>query len=218
MSKVLIVGDVHGIFGYLDRLLNIHKPDIAIVTGDFGYWPKIFGRKIELWKTTPFTHNCKLYFCDGNHEDHDALDELTNNEVMPNVFFMKRGSILTINNKNILFVGGALSIDKKYRTPKYDWFEQEILKDEDLLSIPDNVKIDIVISHTAPSEFNFKTDLFFPDPSRDVLSKILNKYHPKEWYFGHFHKYYEGKYKNCKWTMLADVKNIIYKSFIIKNI
>lgn len=223
MSKVLIIGDTHGQFGRLNKLLNKYKPDIAIITGDFGFWPKFFNkeyidsnRRIRMWDAEIKNGSCKVYFCDGNHEDHDALDELTNHEIMPNVFYMKRGSILNIHGQNILFVGGALSIDKNYRTPKYDWFEQEILKEEDLLSIPNDVQIDMVISHTAPSEFKFDTDKFLPDPSRDVLSKVLDKYKPREWYFGHFHKYREGKYKDCKWTMIADIESYL-QSFVIKN-
>ena len=162
MSKVLIIGDTHSQFGRLNKLLNKYKPDIAIICGDFGFWPTFFNkeyvdanRRIRMWNAEIKNGSCKVYFCDGNHEDHDALDELTNHEIMPNVFYMKRGSILNIHGQNILFVGGALSIDKKYRVPKYDWFEHEILKDDDLLSIPNDVQIDMVISHTAPNEFKF---------------------------------------------------------------
>jgi len=67
---------------------------------------------------------------------------------------MKRGSVLKLPDKrNILFIGGALSIDKKQRTIGYDWFPQETISQKNIFELPDE-KIDIVISHTAPKYFH----------------------------------------------------------------
>lgn len=208
--KTLIIGDLHANFGLLNLLLKKEEPELVLSTGDFGYWPDFLGE----WHTDPITgkqkifqmyleNKCPIYFCDGNHEDHTALLNLKSNEIMPNIFYMKRGSTLTINNINILFIGGAFSIDRTYRIPQKTWFIEETIQQKDILNLPD-MKIDMIISHTAPREFvviNDK-DEFAKDPSRDALSYVLNKYNPELWNFSHWHKYMNGKYHRTHWTCL----------------
>ena len=43
--KILIVGDVHGEWGKLSKLINRHRPDMVLSCGDFGYWPKWKGSR-----------------------------------------------------------------------------------------------------------------------------------------------------------------------------
>jgi hypothetical protein len=116
---------------------------------------------------------------------------------------MKRGSVLEVNNKNILFMGGAFSIDRSWRILGKSYFLEETISQEDVWRLPDT-NIDIVISHTAPNEFEIPLNLKKEhDPSRDALSYVLNKYSPKKWYLAHFHIYYKNKYENCIWTVFS---------------
>lgn len=122
---------------------------------------------------------------------------------------MKRGSYITLpDGRNILFIGGAQSLDKDAREPGINWFPGEVLMEEDVNDLPE-IEIEIVISHTCPREFipqvKAKDKRRFEDPSHDVLSKILNKYMPKYWYFGHFHSYQKGITENIKWTALNQI-------------
>jgi len=194
---ILVVGDIHGEFRYLNSLINKRQPSMILQVGDLGYWPK--NKRNQKIKNK----NTKIYFCDGNHEDHESLRKLKNNEVFKNIFYMKRGSILDLpNGRTVLFMGGSYSFDWKLRTLGIDWFrDMELLTWDDVVNTPDTI-IDIVISHTAPEEFFM---MFNPkeDPSRKHLSYILKKYKPKEWYFGHFHYYRSGFDCNCKWIGLA---------------
>jgi len=43
------------------------------------------------------------------------------------------------------------------------------------------------------------------DPSREALNYVYDKYKPVLWYFGHMHKYQQGKYENCKWVCLSAI-------------
>ena len=209
-KNIIVVGDIHGQFHELNKLIKDEKPDIILSTGDFGYWnSKDFEKSLELLDT-------KLYWCDGNHENHDLLNEVTNMtrdpfEIIPNCFYMPRGSVLNLNEKNIMFVGGADSIDKEYRTIGFDWFAQELISENDWLNINDVEKdIDIVISHTAPNYFKIETQLEKKDsrveksldPSRHFLDKVYNKFKPSEWYFGHWHLYHSDIYEDCVWIAL----------------
>lgn len=207
------MGDIHGEWGKMNTLINKKKPTIVFQCGDLGYFPKWQGKfytdsmgNRRQFKSEPNVGSTKVYWCGGNHEDWDSLDALENNEIWPNVFYMKRNSVLTLNDgRNVLFIGGALSIDKAWRTPGDSWFAQETISQKDIFELPD-VQVDIVISHTAPQSFPCVDEKveFEHDCSRDALDYVLQKYHPKLWYFGHFHARQSGIYEGCKWHMLDD--------------
>ena len=77
MGKIYAVGDTHGSFSYLNKLIADDKPEIVFICGDFGFWRR------EMWKAgSGYFHNqivnpeTAIYFCDGNHEDHSKLHNL----------------------------------------------------------------------------------------------------------------------------------------------
>ena len=206
-NEIMIAGDIHARFHMLNDFLNKHnKTKIILQCGDFGFWPRFDGFKygLQLIKNRRKT---KIFWCDGNHEDHDVIDKLEETEIAPNIFYMPRGSTLLLpDGRNVLFIGGALSIDKKYRTQGVDWFPQETISQKNIYDLPDE-KVDIVISHTAPSSFeliDWHLD-YEEDPSRKALDSVLEKYKPSLWYFGHMHKFFKGFTKGCKWTGLSGV-------------
>ena len=214
----IVCGDFHGYFKLVNKFLN-KKPGVNSILqcGDFGYWPKsndifyasIYRSPKHFNEYSLKNKKTKIYFCDGNHEDHESLKSLENNEIMKNVFYMKRGSVLALpDGRNVLFIGGAYSIDKKYRTPGEDWFPEEMISQQDIANLPDT-EIDIVISHTSPTEFKVKDyhEDYHRDSSRDALSYVLEKYHPKLWYFGHMHLFQQGFNSDCKWTCLSSIES-----------
>lgn len=223
-KDIIICGDIHGLWGYLNTLINKKKPSIILQVGDWGHWvgKKISSRTVNGMRISGFdpmgvkAKDTEIFWCDGNHENHNDLDLRTSTpcEVMPNVFYMRRGSIMTLpDGRVVLFMGGAASIDKHLRTPGVDWFPQEMLSFSELYKLEERGidKIDIVISHTAPCEFNnllnkkkiygdYKYKFF--DSSQEVLSAILEMFKPSLWYFGHFHVSQKGIYKNTKWQCM----------------
>jgi UDP-2,3-diacylglucosamine pyrophosphatase LpxH len=215
--KVLVVGDVHGHWHALNNVIEKTQPEIIFQCGDFGYWPRNDYYSFDKLKNG----NCKIYWCDGNHEDHEYLKKLESNEVAPNVFYMKRGSYLTLNGKNILFMGGADSIDKHARTPGHTWFPDELITQRDIYELPD-IQVDIVISHTCPYEFAVEKHrgrfMNTYDSSRDALHVILAKYRPSRWFFGHWHGFAQGKYQNTRWWCLNHILALDGKRFMGINI
>lgn len=205
--KILIVGDIHGRFGDFNKLINNKKPDVVIQAGDNAYY---WINDDNIGKIKP--QGSKVYLVPGNHESWDMIhkkigrNKLEPTEIEKDLFYCSIGSSIKINDKRILFVGGADSIDKEMRTIKYNWFPEEILNNNDVNFILNNYnKIDMVVSHTCPTEFNMnKTKRFdkYNDPSRIALSVLLEKYSPMLWYFGHWHHYIQGKYEKTLWTGL----------------
>ena len=227
--KVIIVGDLHGNWGKFNQLINEleqknqNEELLFLCVGDFGFWPNI-----PWWTYTEYSggsvinrkvrniqpdegikkrDNTVVRFCDGNHEDHWALQKLTNLEIGNNIFYQPRGSVLTLDDgRNLLFMGGAHSIDKLNRTHGYDWFPEETICMKDMYNLSDQ-KIDVVISHTCPLEWlntMLKNDTRkATDPSNEALSQLLSIYNPSLWFFGHWHHYTDGLYKSrTKWYAL----------------
>ena len=200
--KIFMIGDVHGRFGDLNTLINNKHPDMVICCGDFGYWPGVKGLTFEDIKP----QDSKILWCDGNHENHWALKERVSDEIVKNVVYMPRGSVYTLpDGRTILFMGGADSIDKGFRTLGIDWFPEEVIRQKDVENLPDT-KIDIVVSHTCPLELvseMIKGRDKNVEPSNHALSYVFNKYNPDLWYFGHWHYYKETYLRDTKFTALS---------------
>ena len=110
--KVMVMGDTHAEWGPLNVVLNKKRPDILLQCGDFGWWRPFHGIK-DKTGDDPFdqygikNHKTKIYWCPGNHEHWwDLLQNFTDDgpqEVMPNVYYMKRGTTLTLpDGRNVL--------------------------------------------------------------------------------------------------------------------
>jgi len=195
IENIIVCGDIHADWKFLNTLINRKKPDIILVCGDYGYWP-ILDRRTNRSYSNVRPKDTKIYWCDGNHEDHESLGKLREkeiSEIVPNVFYMKRGSTLILpDGRVVLFMGGADSVDKEWRTPGLDWFPGETISNKDIDNLPE-VGVDIVVSHTCPEflvRHFIKKGVFdekFNDPSQKVLTHVWEKYVPRLWYFGHFH-------------------------------
>jgi len=207
--RILITGDIHNNFHWLNQVINQKKPDAIICCGDFGYWPK-FERKSG--GTRPLS-SIKLQgaewlrWVDGNHEDFWSLALRENDEIEPGIIYMPRGSTYTLpDGRVIMFMGGAYSIDKEWRTLGIDWFPEEEITQKDLMELPD-INVDIFITHTCPSELVYDLIKRYPEkgfePSNQALSALWKIYKPDLWYFGHWHQYGEYKMMGTKCTCLS---------------
>jgi DNA repair exonuclease SbcCD nuclease subunit len=223
-DRIMILGDTHGVWHPVNKLINRRKPNMILQCGDFGYFPKLH-QNTELnmegcvrrkpWDQFGLKNTKPFYWCDGNHDDHDSLKVLIDKRepfLMPNfsdVYHCPRGSYLTLpDGRVVLFIGGGHSIDFEYRTQGLDWWKTEVIDQDDVDALPD-IDVDIIISHTCPRYFfgGMKMEMYLgkhTDPSCVALNIAFDKYRPKLWYFGHFHHRRRGTYKYCKWTALAN--------------
>lgn len=211
--KILIVGDIHGDWGKLNALITKKQPYIVLQCGDFGWWPKmevskpvLYGRQ-KIWTLKGVKPNgSKVYWCDGNHEQHPELcQDALIHEVYENVYHASRGSVLTLpDGRVVLFVGGADSIDKGQRTIGHDWYSEENISWNQFdMAMALDCRVDIVISHTCPGSFDVVgSEGKYHDSNRIALDMILEKYKPSLWYFGHWHKHQSGKHGDTYWNCL----------------
>ncbi len=200
---IYITGDTHG-----DRLKfkdnNMGDElwtgdDCLIVCGDFGYIFRDDQKEkeyLDFLETKPYT----ICFCDGNHENFDALfayplEEWNGGKVhkiRENIYHLMRGQVFEIQGKTIFTMGGAYSID---RATKAFW-EAERPTLEEYAEAYRNLethgnKADIVITHTAPNQIICRMGhssnvhdmalVFF-------LDWVMFNVQFSKWYFGHWHE------------------------------
>lgn len=147
---------------------------VIIQVGDFGigYASYEFDVKTlkflnaELKKT-----NNKMYVIRGNHDDPAFFDgsfTYSNLELVPDY------TLKTILGRNFLFIGGALSIDRRISIAKYEtkikygsqnarpeyWKGEELIVDMEKLEQYRNV--DVLVTHTCPTWCNPVQNGFYP--------------------------------------------------------
>jgi hypothetical protein len=157
--RVLVVGDVHAntgaAFEVIDHAANLGV-DLILQAGDWGYWPRdqraqVFLRKVEKRLAL---RGLNLWWVTGNHEDHDRL---TARQVGPDgrrqlsehVWNLSDGYRWTWGGNVWVAVGGAVSVDKAFRTEGKSWFAAEELTDEEASRIIADGPADVVLSHDA---------------------------------------------------------------------
>ena len=116
------------------------------------------------------------------------------------------------DGRNILFMGGANSIDKYRRTIGVDWWPEENITQSDFQNLPEE-DIDIFITHTCSNEIYDNCiqhglgGRYSPrkdnDPSYAALSSLWEIYRPGQWFFAHFHIYMKGNMENTRWQCLS---------------
>ena len=212
--KILLLGDIHGEWQALDmcigRALAVHKDITHIIQlGDFGYgWPK--GRNnFSLWVPPPNAKWRKkgipFMFIDGNHENFDYL-ETYEGTGHPDIKWIRRGSVIEIEEYKILACGGAESIDKVYRTPGISWWPQENITQKDFdIAMSRTGPFNAIISHERADSFDYTlprgaAKLPFGKSDRFALEQIRQKFKPDFWFFGHYHQWMSGKVDNTLWN------------------
>jgi hypothetical protein len=128
----------------------------------------------------------------------------------PFVAYLKRGKVYTLNGFDFLVLGGALSIDRKFRKPGVSWWEGEYWSFDEKEAVMKLLKgrnhFDYVLSHTGPARIN---QLLFQNPDKAYFPKLFDDVAAlnetiegmiacKGWFCGHWHRdrfYYDEALK-----------------------
>jgi DNA repair exonuclease SbcCD nuclease subunit len=152
---MIFIGDLHGNFKYLCQEIKKRKDVIYIQVGDFGigFSPDTDDDNMLFINDILISTNSKLYAIRGNHDDPLYFD---GSHDLSNLVFVKDYSVMNIEGNNILFIGGAISIDRKYREKRQEdtgrpchWNDSIFNYNPELIK---NLKdIDIVVTHSTPN-------------------------------------------------------------------
>lgn len=225
----LVTGDIHGIGSndclkimpdILKKDYNLSEIEGIIICGDFGgVWvgKGKSGSAAEQKKLDEMNSwGYSIYFLDGNHENYPAIMKYPvierfggkMHEIRPNIHHLMRGEIYTINEKRIFVLGGATSIDKRWRIEGVSWWPDEVPSTYDVTNAKNNLdkvgwKVDYVLTHCVPSDWLSKLFTFKQtDKVTDLMQDICNKIEYEHWYAGHYHL--DMELKEEKATVMYD--------------
>ena len=200
--RVLFLGDTHANGPFVWSVFQEAKRrniEAIVQTGDFGWYPRMeWGAKfIEQVSDMAQTAAIPFYFVDGNHEDHQNLPHSADQvqELAPWLFYMPRGHSFQIGDTNILGLGGAVSVDKAYRTEFVDWFPEEVASFSDINRAMEWDDVDIVVAHDVPT--GVELDLWYPvteeiqqkcERHRQAMWMVRDSLKPSHWIAGHYHQ------------------------------
>jgi hypothetical protein len=256
---ILFSGDFHA--NALNELNSITKKSLIhkykkekyegikyhIILGDGGFlWPgnhKADLYNFEVLACRPFPVLCVI----GNHEPILGIDNLPETDIgigekvvqieaNPFVAYLKRGKVYTIDGLKMLVLGGALSIDKKFRQPDKSWWKREYWSADEkrdiLKMLETENEFDCVLSHTGPNRVNQmllerimgNNSNKFIDEVAFLNDEIEKRIQFHEWWCGHFHENmyhydkekgrgYQYLYKSTKILDRVDNKMVIYNEF-----
>lgn len=201
-SQVLIMGDVHANWDVVPRLLNRRlRPNIRTIlqVGDLGYWPRATQWHEALGEFLD-ERDVTLYFADGNHEDHDMLDAQPTGKPLDaagRIYHVKRGDVLNFGGHRVLFFGGAVSVDKEWRTPGHSWFDREVCDFNEFKKAWDATNIEYVVAHDLPwvAKPQYPEYSMWPKyltdagrSNREQLTGLAERLQPRTWFAGHHHR------------------------------
>ena len=176
--KILVAGDTHANtrhLRYLFRQAEYWDVSHIVQLGDFGYWPKTEWGKQFLFAAQELAleTGIDLLWIDGNHEDHDSLDEMiktaipavggqaefgflptmVGEERLDNVNYSPRGNRWNWGGVEFGSLGGAFSVDRSARVEGESWFEREMIADWEVDRLIENGPpfIDVLFTHDVPS-------------------------------------------------------------------
>ena len=231
-KDLYVVGDIHGEFKELVYVLTQRyqiKDAVVIIAGDCGlgferpsHYQTLYEGKLE----KRLEQNNILILCvRGNHDD----PEYYNGELRLDWEHLKclpDYSSVWWGSREILVVGGAVSVDQDWRiqenaiqerlgSTKRVWWPSEIpleLGDLGIQKLPGHVFM--VVSHDSPismmpvlarDSVNVKTGDLFESvlESREYLEKILWRCKPDRWYYGHHHTSWAGTNGGTLWRGLG---------------
>lgn len=205
-----MVGDAHGNITFMKKMFGeAHKRNCSVIIqlGDFGYWEHFPDGQIYLSRLEHLAslYKIPLYWIDGNHENHPLLWEkynIINPEgfihIRNGVLYIPRGHNWTWEGRKFVGLGGAWSIDYKWRqkeevlTGHQYWWPTELIRDIDVERALSAGKIDILLSHDV-TDWAKVPDIAIIKESEDNRQKIttvMKHCRPELLIHGHYHVRY----------------------------
>lgn len=163
--RILFLGDIHRNFNLILQYVKLYDITDAhiIQVGDFGVGFKTFikeKRALELIHTGLVKRNVHVWAIRGNHDYKPYFD--ADPFGFSNIHLVADYSVLNLADKNILCIGGAVSVDRLLNATKNQkegifehiigrerwWPDEVFVLDTERLQAFRN--INIVVTHTAP--------------------------------------------------------------------
>lgn len=194
------IGDVHGKFTQYRRIIQEHPDSIQVGDMGIGFLRYPHG---ERQQNPPYDEMVatNAQFIRGNHDNPSVCK--THTQWIPD------GRV----HGDMMFVGGAHSIDWKYRTEGFSWWKDEELSREDMEKILDVYMVTkpvTMVTHDCPLSVikHLPHTHHFADNSRtqQFLQILLEVHKPKLWVHGHHHLSSDQVIDGVRFVCLAELE------------
>lgn len=204
--RVGVAGDWHGSTKHAIKSIRTFKRlgvDTIYHLGDFGFgWSKAYEEQVnEVLSELDIV----LFVIPGNHENYDFLDTVWYDPIITGVRrvkshlkFFDRGARWKIGETTFVALGGAASVDRKYRKPNVSWWEQEYITPEDVQRTKAGGKADVMLCHDLTWGVHIPLGPESDWPPEDIERSNINRklvrlaadvVQPKLFMHGHYHKF-----------------------------
>ena len=179
-----LIGDIHGKFDRYREIADVDYPTVQV--GDFGVG---FGG--QYWHDTvnEFHSSGQHRFIRGNHDDPQRCrTEMTG--------YIADGTV----ENDVMYIGGAWSIDHKHRIPGVDWWEDEELSYSELETLIDvyaATRPRVMITHDCPTTVAYHMfirggkslggNVQILTRTGEAFQTMFEIHQPEVWVFGHWH-------------------------------
>jgi predicted phosphodiesterase len=204
VARVLLAGDTHADsrwIGYLCAVARGQGCPLIVQVGDFGYFPSYrVGRAfLDAAEHAGAEHDVHIAFIDGNHDDHHRLarrrgDGRAPAGVSAHVTHLPRGLRLDIGGRRFGFLGGAFSVDWRYRTEGRTWWPGETIEPADVERLGTD-PLDVLVTHDAPAGIDLPSTWRLPPEDearglaqRTLVRRALDATTPRLAVHGHWHR------------------------------
>jgi len=211
-KAIAVIGDIHGTFEVLHTLLKNVENCVVFIAGDCGFGfsdTKVFKIKKMIAKNFDAfleKRNLHLIFIRGNHDNPEYfLNEDIRKDISNDRFILVPDyTYVEVDTTKILCVGGAVSVDRRFRKLNTDyWYGEEMSNVKHYAEIK-NMKIDVLITHAVDRDsiqcnlppmpdwlkISYDVDKKLAldcDREHKICLELFDYYNPKLWYHGHYH-------------------------------
>jgi hypothetical protein len=200
------IGDVHGKFSQYKNILKLGVPTIQL--GDMGVGFRHCGgpRDGEFSANPPYDAMIEggHRFIRGNHDNPSVCRNHTQ--------CIKDGTV----EGDVMYIGGALSIDREWRIEGYSWWADEELSQSELYAMMDiyeAAKPRIVVTHDCPEWVALTMEAMFHRGKLDISSRtrqafdaMYGLHQPEVWCFGHWHHSFDEVINKTRFVCLAELE------------
>ena len=209
--QIGVMGDLHGDIEHALQAFRTFADrgvHVILQLGDWGIlWP---GRnwQIDLNKISRALarHQSTMFFLAGNHDWHPKLSEYPIDAdgiqwLAANVGHLPRGYRTEVGGKfTLAALGGANSIDRRFREAGVSWWPEEQITESDLRRLGSE-RVDILVGHEAPlmdeadldrraQELGFSpNDIAYARASRVMFRSAVLQTRPRLTLGGHYHRF-----------------------------
>ena len=217
MSRIAIVGDIHGKIDFMLEKVLESGADVIIQVGDFGTFiseekmDKATRRHEGLGDFVDYYSGRKkfpipVHFVKGNHEDFDILEEIKSGKIK-NLQYMENGQVYEIAGMRFGALGGNYSKvrfsreRRQIRGGRRKHFNYQDI--DDLLKCRD---MDAIIAHDCPTGIGFKSKFGGEGCGSEELRELIKQIRPDFYFHGHYHRYNEVKINKTKIICLGIIQ------------